>query len=256
MAIISSGGIKRDGVSREQRIQFNPKIQEIKRPANPQVRRGGSLPKKGGLDRRNSLQNNRGVAKTPEQKANAASTNSNPIKKAEQNRRPFNPKQQAASTQVNGDNPEEGTRNGVRNATPEDIANNGRISGDKLRNNPNDPNGEGLENPNELEAKDSEKEVDNPDSGAPEDDKGDEKGEPGNARRKKIWNFLKKHPMIIVYGIIILVGLFLLIFFIGIIVAIFGMAQQEGEEIKKNYGPFFAFLIRRYQLSIQQVKHL
>jgi len=238
MAIISSGGIKRDGSSSEIKLKVDAKVQEIRRPANPRVTKPSRLPQNGGLDRKSSLQNNRDVAKTPMQKANNEAP-VNPVKKAEQNRRPFNPKEQARVRDKDKylDNEDGDKIRGNRQGTG---TNSGIPKTDDLSEN---PNGEGLvNNDNNLDSENEEQEKNNDldDGGVPKE-ADDGKAEQGGGVRNKLWKFIKKHPVVLIYAALALLAFILIFFLVGIIVVILGGSAANEEEYKKNYGPFFAF---------------
>ncbi len=235
MAIIDSKGIKSESgtiksqtIKRESSTVINrpgrqmPSSPMSSRSLNRNNRPPGS--RRNGLNRNNNLRKNRNVAKPS---GSDDDKELNPLQKAEQRRKPLN--QQAHQRPVNAQGENENNPQGLENQ----------------QNGQDQQNGQGgnqLSKPeNELEQNTQNQGSDpNLPNNVKEDEDGDGKG---SGLGKKIWNFLKKHPMVLVYigaAILILLLAFIVIAYLAAIFGGLGAAATD-EDMRKNYGPFFAF---------------
>jgi len=230
MAIIDSNGIKSESgtiksqtIKRESSNVINKSQRQV--PSSPVSNRTlnrNSEPslRRNGLNRNNRLRNNRNVAKPS---GSGDDKEPNPLKKAEQRRKPLQQQvPQRRNQEENPDNPQ-----GLENSQ------NGGVNGNQSTNPQND-----LEQNTANQS--TNQGTNSPDSNETKEDDGTGKG---SGLGKKIWNFLKKHPMLLVYIGIALIFLLFVIFIIAYISAIFSGVgiSSANEELKKNYGPFFAF---------------
>lgn len=236
MAIIGTNGIKGDGGSniKSQVIKTERRAQEIKRPVDTRAHRPtSSLPNKGGMNKSDNLRKNRDVAK-PQGSENKDELN--PLQKAEQNRKPIQQQQQQqAANRRNSENRDinGNPSNGTEESQQPEQANGGL------------PDNNGLDERNNLDNQEEEQgqqQNNRSQQANPTDNANEEEGtEQGDTVGKKIWKFIKKHPMVIVYALLFLFAILAIILVIALMIAIFGGKIASDEEAIKNYGPFFAF---------------
>ena len=212
MAIIDSSGIKRD-------TDASTPLERPSHPSRtPSHSNGGSLPRKNNLSNADQLKNSKDVAKPQ----GASEEKTNPIKQAKQR------------------NNKPGFFQNRRNRN-----NNGNGNGEDGTNGEN-PETQGEGTGNNLDKKDSllknplSKKEDSSTSSDPDKTEGQELGEKVGLRIK---NFLKKHPVVILYLLLGFAVIAILYIVISAIIAILsgGAAFELGIEQQKNYGDFFAF---------------
>ena len=232
MAIIDESGIKRDTDASEPLVRHPNSLRPQNTGNNVEVELRNE-PQRSNLSNGSELKRSRSVAK-PGKK----STESNPIERANQRRNNSNNYTKPTKPTKDNGNQEQGQSQNVG----EDKNNNNKNNKD------NKPSNNDSGNKTNAEAKAEGKEEKDKKSGLsplPNSDNKEQGG--GNEKDKivtRIKNFIKKHPIVLLY-VLLGLAIFIVIFLvIAAVVAILsgGAAIEVGvQEGKKNYGDFFAF---------------
>lgn len=230
MAIIDSNGIKSEGGTiKSQTIKVDRVTQTINRPVNNRVKSASSLSNNNGLNRNNlsrsnKLKNNRNVAKTA---GRNEKNDLNPLKKAEQKRKPLSQRVPRQTVNSSDSDSLDNSNDNQDNQNPRD-----GLDGER----------NALQKPeNELEEQNSQDNQSPPPASPEDENEDDDSTEKGSGLGKKIWNFLKKHPMVILAIFVALLLIFIILVLVAYFSSMFVGVSSNNEEMKKNYGPFFAF---------------
>ena len=227
MAIMGSGGIHRDTDAASPIVRNSTGFQP--QNVNKPISGGSSLPRGGNLSNASNLKNSNNIAKPQ----GSSATGNNPLKQAAQRRNAGN----------NYTRPSRVGKNGVGNN-----ANNG--AGQQQGGGSDLGNKNSLQDKNPLTNKNNKSNslLNKADQNSNEEnEEDDEKSDTDKLReqiRTRIKNFLKRHPVVIFYIVLIIAIIAVLYIVLSAIITVLsgGAANEIGvEEAEKTYGDFFDF---------------